>query len=89
MRNSPLRPLSSICIVEHMKTILVTIILTLALNAFAADNVTKKLTIENYRKQYSSLVVKWEKTNDATKRKVIEKQMDTLKAENLHLFAKQ
>ena len=85
---SPLRALSSICIVEHMRTILATIVLTLALNAVAENNVTKKLTIEKYRKQYSSLVVKWEKTNDAAKRKVIKQQMDTLKSDNLHLFAK-
>jgi len=71
-----------------MRTILATIVLTLALNAFAENNVTKKLTIELYRKQYSSLVVKWEKTNDAAKRKVIKQQMDTLKSDNLHLFAK-
>ena len=88
MQNSPLRALSSICIVEHMRTILATIVLTLALNAVAENNVTKKLTIEKYRKQYSSLVVKWEKTNDAAKRKVIKQQMDTLKSDNLHLFAK-
>jgi hypothetical protein len=71
-----------------MRTILATIVLTLALNAVAENNVTKKLTIEKYRKQYSSLVVKWEKTNDAAKRKVIKQQMDTLKSDNLHLFAK-
>ena len=61
--------------------------LTFAFNAFAAEN--KTLTIEQYRKQYSSLVVKWEKTSNDAKRKVIEKQIEKLKFDNLHLFKKQ
>lgn len=70
-----------------MKTMIVSLFLTIAFEAVAAGQNT--VSVEKYRKQYSALTVKWEKTSDDAKRKVIEKQIEKLKADNLHLFTKQ
>jgi len=68
-----------------MKTIITTILLTLACNSFAADNETD---IKNYRKQYNVLVTKWEKEKDASKRQALKLEIEKLKSSNSYLFKK-
>lgn len=68
-----------------MRKIITILLLTLAYNAFAADNET---LIKNYKKQYSILVTKWEKEKDVTKRKSIKNDIEKLKAKNAYLFQK-
>lgn len=71
-----------------MKNFIITILLAFSLTACATNSVTNKVSIENYRKQYSSLVVKYQKEDDSAKRKIIRQQMEELKQKNLHLFKK-
>jgi len=68
-----------------MKTIITTILLTLACNAFAANNETD---LKNYRKQYSVLVTKWEKEKDVRKRQALKLEIEKLKSANTNLFNK-
>jgi hypothetical protein len=66
-----------------MKTIITTILLTFACNAFASNNETD---IKNYRKQYNVLVTKWEKEKDASKRQALKLKIENLKSANTNLF---
>jgi len=66
-----------------MKTIITTILLTIACSAFAATNET---AIKNYKKQYSVLVTKWEKEKDVSKRQALKLEIEKLKSANTNLF---
>jgi Mg2+/Co2+ transporter CorB len=66
-----------------MRTIIISILLTIACSAFAETNET---AIKNYKKQYTVLVTKWEKEKDAKKRQSIKLEIEKLKSTNTNLF---
>lgn len=69
-----------------MKTMIVSLFLTIAFGAVAAGQNT--VSVEKYRKQYSALTIKWKKETDASKRRLIEQQIEQLKKQNANLFNK-
>jgi len=66
-----------------MKTIIISILFTIAFSAFAGTNET---AIKNYKKQYTVLVTKWEKEKDASKRQALKLEIEKLKSTNTNLF---